>query len=215
MRALSFPRIGLAGAWAAMVVDVVAETAAAPGAGINGFGVVLAEPGDTITIWVIAGLAGSAVGGLVLALTRTTHDRVERRVAADLDARFERLASESAAFTAQREKLAGRVAELHGRIESLTRERQAIEDQLSRQRNRLARLRDLTRRSLERLDTLRYMLDEAIPGTTPETEPDADGRGAAPATIGGEGHDAASREPVHDVDTVTRLPDVSTSEPDR
>jgi hypothetical protein len=209
----AFLRITLAAAWAGVVVDVVVETAAAPAAGITAFGVVRAEPGVTATIWAVAGLAASAVAGLALAFALTWNDHVERRVAADLDARFERLAAESAVLGARHEKLAARIAEQHRRMESLARERQAVEEELGRQRRRVARLRELSLRSLRRLDTLGIELADAIAMTEPER--DVAVRVDAQVRTVGDGDRAAADDAGHDVDAVVRLPDVSTSESDR
>jgi hypothetical protein len=198
-------KIVLALAWTAVVVDVVAETAAAADGTVVAFDSVLTQPGETATIWAVAGLAASALLALALAVGSAWNDRVERRVARAVDARFARLASEDAALTKRRDQLSGRLADLHRRIESLARERAAHEDELSRQRHRVARLRELTRRSARELDPTWLGLgaparDTALPDVA------ASSRAA----------DALWRHRDDEVDTdgAIRLPDISTSEPE-
>ena len=143
--------IGLAVAWCAVVGDVVAETAAGP-RGLIGFGAVLAEPRRDATVWIVAALAASAALALSWAIGSVRFHRRERRLAAQLDARFERLAADEASLAATRERLTGRLATLHRRIEELAHERQEIEDALSRERRRAAELHTLSIRTARELE---------------------------------------------------------------
>lgn len=143
--------IGLAVAWCAVVIDVAAETAAGP-RGVIAFGAVLAEPSREATVWIVAALAASAALALSVAIGAVAFRRRERRLAAQLDARFERLAADEASLAARRERLTDRLRTLHRRIEELARERQEIEDVLSRERRRAAELHTLTIRTARELE---------------------------------------------------------------
>jgi uncharacterized protein HemX len=161
--------IAIAIAWTAVVFDLVSETAGRS-RGIVAFGTVLAEPGRTVTLWVVAGLVASAVLALALALGAAWVRLRERRVAVELDARFERLAAEEASAAARRDQLARRLEELHRRIETLSRERQATEDVLSRERRRVRELRAFSHRIARDLEktVLELASDEVV--RVPDTE---------------------------------------------
>ena len=157
-------------AWTALVVDVVAETAG-DDRGIVAFGSVVAETGPAATVWIVAALVASAAAGLAGAIGSAVRARRERRLAADLDARFDLLAAEEAAAIARRDQLADRVAALHRRIEDLSRSRQAIEDDLSRERRRVTELRLLRIRTVRELEVAARELDPDATLEIPEAEP--------------------------------------------
>jgi septal ring factor EnvC (AmiA/AmiB activator) len=161
--------IAIAAVWAAVVFDVVSETAGKE-RGIVAFGRELADPGRTVTIWIVAGLVATAVLGLAVAVGSAVVRQRERRAAAELDARFERLAAAEAADVARRDQLAKKVEALHRRIESLSRERQAIEDALGRERRKARELRALAVRTARELDTATQALQREM--ATPARERD-------------------------------------------
>ena len=85
--------IAIAFVWTAIVFDIVSETAGED-RGIAAFGAVLADPGRTVTLWIVAALVASAVVAMALALGYVWARFRERAIAAQLDARFDRLAAE-------------------------------------------------------------------------------------------------------------------------
>ena len=162
--------IAAASIWAAVVFDVVSETAGEE-RGIVAFGTVLAQPGRTVTLWVVAALVASATLGVALAVGSAWVGFRERRAAAQLDARFDRLAAEEAAAAARRDQLAGRLAELHRRIESLSRERQTTQDVLSRERRRARELQALSLRLARELEEALRELSAAEVVRIPDPQP--------------------------------------------
>jgi hypothetical protein len=161
--------IAVAAVWAAVVFDLVSETAGRD-RGIVAFGRELADPGRTVTIWIVAGLVATAVLGLAIAVGSAVVRHRERRAAAELDARFERLAAAEAAVVARRDQLATKVEGLHRRIESLSREQQAIEDALGRERRKARELRALAVRTARELDAATQALEHDT--ATPALEGD-------------------------------------------
>jgi hypothetical protein len=150
--------VGFALAWSAVVLDVVAETAAGDGE-LVAFGRTLGDPGPEATLWIVAALVASATMLLTWTIASAAFRNRERRLAAGLDARFDRLAAEEAEFAARRDQLTGRLEQLHRHIESLARERQAIEDVLSRERRRAAELHAISIRTVTELDTVSRALE--------------------------------------------------------
>lgn len=89
-------RVSIAAAWTAVVVDVVAESASSGGTTISLLGHTIANTTAQTGVISLAALAASAAVGLATALAFVTNRRMERRMAAELDARSEEVARNQA-----------------------------------------------------------------------------------------------------------------------
>jgi hypothetical protein len=118
-----FP-IVVASLWSALVVEIVLETVRMQGRAVVAFGRVLATPPLDITIFVLCALSASAALAMVTAVAYVHGRRLERRMAAELDARYADLAERDAGDTSQR-LLTWRLAELQTLVYRLLEERKA------------------------------------------------------------------------------------------
>jgi hypothetical protein len=150
--------IGAAALYAALVTTLIVESAGTRRS-IVLFGQVLAEPGRAWTLGIVAALAASAALALALSIAHVRGRRLERRMAAELDARWEELARKEVDLRARREVLADRVAELHRQMETLARERARIEDELVQERMRAGSIRAQVRRTASSLDDMVQILE--------------------------------------------------------
>jgi hypothetical protein len=136
---LYFP-IVLASVWCAVVVEVVQESVRAEGRALVAFGRVLVVlPLDT-TMLVLCAVSASAALAMVAAVAHARGRRLERRMAAELDARYAALAERDAGDTARR-LLTWRLAELQTLVDRLLEERKAVVAE--RDRRHLAVVPDL------------------------------------------------------------------------
>ena len=121
---LYFP-IVLASVWCAVVIEVVQESVRAEGRALVAFGrVLVALPLDT-TMIVLCAMSASAALAMVAAVAHARGRRLERRMAAELDARYAELADRDAGDTARR-LLTWRLAELQTLVDRLLEERKAV-----------------------------------------------------------------------------------------
>jgi hypothetical protein len=121
---LSFPVVA-ASIWSALVVEVVLETVRTEARALVAFGRVLADPPLDATILMLCALSASAALAMVTAVARARGRRLERRMAAELDARYAELAERDAGDSARR-LLTWRLAELQTLVDRLLEERRAV-----------------------------------------------------------------------------------------
>jgi hypothetical protein len=121
---LYFP-IVCASVWCALSIEMVWESARTDGRALVLFGHVVAAPPVSATIVILC--AVSAVGALAMAVAvaYARGRRLERRMAAELDARWADLAERDAGDAARRELLNWRLAELQTLVDRLLADRQA------------------------------------------------------------------------------------------
>jgi hypothetical protein len=121
---LYFP-IVCASVWCAVSIETVWESARTDGRALVLFGHVVAAPPVSATIVILC--AVSAVGALAMAVAvaYARGRRLERRMAAELDARWADLAERDAGDAARRELLNWRLAELQTLVDRLLADRQA------------------------------------------------------------------------------------------
>jgi len=150
--------IGLAGLWAIAVGELIFETGQGRD-GIAVFGVALADPGRPATFWIVAGLAASASLAMAIAVGAARGRHLERRMARDLDGRFDRLAEREAELRKRRDAVAERVAELHRRTEALARERDRVERAVEAERRRAREIRTVTARTVRAVDEMARELE--------------------------------------------------------
>ena len=105
------------------VDDAVIESATTDPLQIVVFGRVLLEPGTPAGIWILCAMSAVAALALVSAVAYLRGRRLERRLAAELDARYAELSSKAAGDAARAHLLDARVAELQTWYERALAER--------------------------------------------------------------------------------------------
>jgi hypothetical protein len=124
---LYFP-IVLASVWSAVVVELVQElvqeSVGTEGGALVAFGRVLATPPADVTVFVLCGLSASAALAMATTVSWARGRRLERRMAAELDARYALLAEQGVRDPATR-LLPWRLAELQTLVDRLLEERRA------------------------------------------------------------------------------------------
>jgi hypothetical protein len=121
---LVFPVV-LATVWCAIAFEMVAESTRVQGRALVLFGDVLAAPSMSVTIVVLCVVSASAALAMVIAVAHAREHRLERRMAAELDARWAALAERDAGDADRKNLLSWRVAELQTLVEQLLAEREA------------------------------------------------------------------------------------------
>jgi len=121
---LTFP-IVCASVWCAISVEMVWETARAEGRALVLFGHVVAAPSVSATIVICCAVSAAAALAMAIAVGYARGRRLERRMAAELDARWAELAERDAGDAARRELLNWRLAELQTLVDRLLADRQA------------------------------------------------------------------------------------------
>jgi hypothetical protein len=155
--------IALAAVWTSIVAEVVIESARVFGASIVLFGRTLVSPGIRPGILILCGLAASAALAWSAAVSYARGRRLERRMAAELDERYGRLAAQAAGDAARAGLLAGRVAELRTSLDDLARRRDEAVAEMELARRRTSELRALSddyKRSLADLQNRLIVLPE-------------------------------------------------------
>ena len=117
--------IVLATAWSAVVIELVLESARTRGRELVAFGSVLAAPGGTAGILILCAVSATAALAMVTAVAYARGRRLERRMAAELDGRWEEISERNASDATRIRLLSWRVAELQTLTNQLTAERAA------------------------------------------------------------------------------------------
>lgn len=155
--------IVLATVWTAFVVETVIESARAFGGSILFLGRTLLMPGLRPGILILCGLAASAGLAWAAALAYERGRRLERRMAAKLDARYQEMTAQAAGDVARAGLLSWRVAELRTSMDGLTERRDQIIAEMELARRRTSELRALSqdyKRSLTELQDRLIRLPE-------------------------------------------------------
>lgn len=164
-----------AAVWATLVTELVLESARS-GRGLVLFGQLLADPGPGWTLAIVAVVAASAALAMGAAVGSVRGRRLERRMAAELDARWDELARIETEQRERRDQLAGRVAGLHRQLEALMRERAEIEQHVQVERLEARSIRTSIHRTARSLGEMLADIDavvavpEAEEGAVPEAE---------------------------------------------
>jgi hypothetical protein len=156
--------------WTAIVVETIVESVRAFGGGIQILGRTILASGIRPSIYILCGLAASAGLAWAAAIAYARGRRMERRMAADLDERYQELSTRAAGDIARAELASYRATELRTTVESLADQRNEILAEMELARRRASELRALTedyRRTLtelqERLVVLPDIEDELAP----------------------------------------------------
>jgi hypothetical protein len=146
--------IAAATLWTAAVVETIIESVRAFGGGIQIFGRTLIAPGIRPSIFVLCGLAASAGLAWAAAIAYARGRRMERRMAADLDERYQDMSTRAAGDIARAELASYRANELRTTVDDLAHQRNEILAEMEIARRRTSELRALTedyRRTLTEL----------------------------------------------------------------
>ena len=159
--------IAAATLWTAFVVETIVESVRGFGGSIVFAGRELLAPGVQPSIVILCGLAASAGLAWAAAVAYARGRRLERRMAAELDARYNEMTAQAAGDIARAELVTWRVAELRTSMDALIAQRDEILAHMELARRRTSELRALSddyKRSLtelqERLVVLPDIEDE-------------------------------------------------------
>jgi hypothetical protein len=130
--------------WTAFVVETIVESVRAFGGSIVFVGRSLLAPGTRPTIFILCGLAASAGLAWAAAVAYARGRRLERRMAAELDARYQQMTAQAAGDIARAELVTWRVAELRTSMEDLVARRDEILAEMELARRRTSELRALS-----------------------------------------------------------------------
>jgi len=117
--------IACAAVYSSVVFELVLESAKANGERLVLFGSVLASPGHPVGIWMLSGVSATAALAMVTAVAYARGRRLEHRMAAELDERWEEISQRTAGDAARNELLSWRLAELQTLVDRLMAERAA------------------------------------------------------------------------------------------
>jgi hypothetical protein len=134
---MAYLMVLIAAAYAAAVTDAVIESARTGARTMVAFGTVLFEAGLPQGVWILCGVSASAALALAAAVAHVRGRRLERRMAAELDARYEQASARAAGDVARERLLDGRVAELQTSIDTLTAQRDRVYADVMRAREHL------------------------------------------------------------------------------
>jgi hypothetical protein len=143
-----------AAAWTSLVVDAIVESTAAGSGTIVVLGRTLFVPGVRVGVLILCGLAATAGLAMAAAVAYARGRRLERRMAAELDARYQEMTARAAGDVARAGLLSWRVAELRTSMQDLTGRRDQLVAEMELARRRTAELRALAedyKRSLTEL----------------------------------------------------------------
>jgi hypothetical protein len=136
--------IVLATVWTAFVVETIVESARVFGGSILFLGRTLITPGIRPGVLILCGLAASAGLAWAAAVAYARGRRLERRMAAELDARYQEMTTRAAGDVARAGLLSWRVAELRTSMDDLTERRDRMISEMELARRRTAELRALS-----------------------------------------------------------------------
>ena len=155
--------IVVATAWSALAADAVIESARAGDGSLVVLRRTLFTPGLRPGIVILAGLAAFAGLAMAAAVAYARGRRLERRMAAELDARYQEITARAAGDVARAGLISWRVAELRTSMQDLTGQRDRLIAEMELTRRRTSELRALTedyRRSLARLQDRLIVMPE-------------------------------------------------------
>jgi hypothetical protein len=157
----------LAAAWTAAVVDTIIESTRTSGGTIRFLGRTLIAPGIRPGILILCGLAASAGLAWTIAVAFARGRRMERRMAAELDTRYQEMTTKAAGDAARAGLLTWRIGELQASMNELVEKRDRVQSEMELAQRRTLELRALSddyKRSLtdlqDRLITLPDIEDE-------------------------------------------------------
>ncbi|HEX5937666.1 MAG TPA: hypothetical protein VFZ75_08285 [Actinomycetota bacterium] len=149
--------------WTAFVVETIVESVRAFGGSVVFVGRSLLAPGTRPTIFILCGLAASAGLAWAAAVAYARGRRIERRMTADLDERYQEMSTRAAGDIARAELASWRANELRTTVEDLAHQRNEILAEMDLARKRTSELRALIedyRRTLTELQERLVLLPD-------------------------------------------------------
>jgi hypothetical protein len=144
----------LAAAWAAVAVDLIAESSLADGAQIKVFGRAVAEPAPDIATLALV-LAGVSIGVIVTAgIMAILQNRKAKALGKEIQRRSEERSLADAGLVAKNDLLSWRIDELQQQVDQLILKRDKMLDELSQIAAKTQQLRREARLSKETLAQL-------------------------------------------------------------
>jgi hypothetical protein len=146
--------IVLATLWTAAVVETIYESARVFGGSILFLRRTLLTPGIRPGIAILCGLAASAGLAWAAAVAFARGRRLERRMTAELDERYQEMTTKAAGDAARSGLLSWRISELRTSMEDLIEERDRVQSEMELAKRRTEELRALSedyKRSLTEL----------------------------------------------------------------
>jgi hypothetical protein len=148
--------------WATVVTEVVIESAEFGGRSIVAFGTTLLTSEAATGIFVLAGLSASAALAVVAAVGFLRGRRLERRMAGELDARYEDISTKAAGWEARNELLRWRIAELQTQQDQLLAKREELMQEMAATRKKAAELRDVAQQQRTALEELQRVAEGVV-----------------------------------------------------
>lgn len=180
--------------WTVLAVDLVAESAARGGRSIVVFGTMLARTPPETGILVIAGAAASAGIALVAAAAFVRGRWLERRLADEVDDRYQEMSVRAAGWEAREDLLRWQIADLERQQARLIAKRDELLTEMQLARRTTSDLRRVARRQKAAIDKVVKAADEVVivpdptdAGEDPFEVPDAGS--AIPAASPPAGHE--------------------------
>jgi hypothetical protein len=155
--------IALATVWTVVVVETIIESARTFGGSIQFLGRTMLAPGIRPGIFILCGLAASAGLAWAAAVAYARGRRLERRMAAELDERYQEITAKAAGDVARAGLLSWRVDELRTSMDELTARRDEVLTEMEYARRRTSELRALSddyKRSLSDLQNRLIVLPD-------------------------------------------------------
>jgi hypothetical protein len=137
--------VAVSAACSVAVIDIVAESASSGLTQLTLFGSDLFTTGGRGGIYIAAGLVAAAAAALVASLAALHGHQIERRMAGDLDERWQQLSERNAGFEARNELLTWRARELENQIEDLSAQRDEMIEEVASSRKRAREIREQAR----------------------------------------------------------------------
>ena len=155
--------IALATVLTAVVVETIIESARTFGGSIQFLGRTMLAPGIRPGVFILCGLAASAGLAWAAAVAYARGRRLERRMAAELDERYQEITAKAAGDVARAGLISWRVAELRTSMDTLLAQRDEVLAQMELARRRTSELRALSddyKRTLSELQDRLIILPE-------------------------------------------------------
>lgn len=184
---MTFVLLGIALVWSVLAVDLVAESAARGGAAIVLFGAVLARTPVETGILAIAAVAASAGVALVAAAAFVRGRWLERRLADEVDERYQEISVKAAGWEAREDLIRWQIADLERQQAKLIAKRDELIADMQTARRATSDLRKVARKQKAAIDRVVRAADDVVivpdpgdAGEEPFQVPDADS--SVPAT---------------------------------
>jgi hypothetical protein len=135
--------IALATVWTALVAETVIESARTLGGSIVVFGRTLLNPDPRVGVLILCALSASTALVWTVVVAYVRGRRLERRMAAELDEKYQEITTRAAGDVARAGLVTWRIGELRTSMEELSDRREQVLAEMELARRRTAELRAL------------------------------------------------------------------------